>query len=235
MRTKILGFVLGFAAGLLTLSVLLWATGNVSRLPGVRHVEQSQQADGGAESHAGDLPEPGSFHLTIPEISSADRTLDPPPSKAMQLTEAEGPRRIGLPLAGLTRADLRDTFEEARGEGRSHEAVDIMAPRGTPVLAVVEGNIVKLFTSDQGGLTVYQFDNEKRYCYYYAHLDRYERGLQEGMLLRQGDVLGYVGSSGNADPSAPHLHFSIFRLGADKKWWEGEPINPYPLLIEALP
>jgi murein DD-endopeptidase MepM/ murein hydrolase activator NlpD len=234
MRSKLLGFVLGFAAGLLTVSVLLWATGRIPQPAEPRHIEQPQ-ANGQAENRPGKLPEPHSFDLTIPEISSADRSLDPRPSEAMKLTEAESPRGIGLPIAGLTRTDLRDTFQEGRGEGRSHEAVDIMAPRGTPVLAVVEGNVAKIFTSKQGGLTVYQFDNEKQYSYYYAHLDRYAAGLQEGMLLRRGDVLGYVGSSGNADPSAPHLHFSIFRLGADKKWWEGEPINPYPLLIDALP
>jgi murein DD-endopeptidase MepM/ murein hydrolase activator NlpD len=152
----------------------------------------------------------------------------------MGLTAEEGPRTIGLPIAGLKRSDLRDTFHEKRGESRAHEAVDIMAPRGTPVLAVVEGNVAKLFKSDPGGLTVYQFDNEREYCYYYAHLDRYAPALQEGMLLRRGDVLGYVGSTGNADPSAPHLHFAMFRLGPDKKWWEGEPVDPYPLLMDAV-
>jgi murein DD-endopeptidase MepM/ murein hydrolase activator NlpD len=125
-------------------------------------------------------------------------------------------------------------FNETRDTVRRHEAVDIMAARGTPVVAVVEGNVVKLFNSKQGGLTVYQFDNERRFCYYYAHLDRYAPGLQEGMLLRQGDLVGYVGSTGNADPNAPHLHFAIFELGPEKRWWEGKPINPYPLLAEAL-
>ena len=233
MRAKILGFVLGFAAGLLTLTVLLWATGKVPR-PSSYRAGEPQSPHGAVGSRPDDLPEPLPFNLRIPGVTSADRALDPPPSEAMQLAET-GDRRIGLPIAGLKRSDLRDTFTEARGEGRSHEAVDIMVPRGTPVLAVVEGNVAKLFKSVQGGLTVYQFDNDNEYCYYYAHLDRYAAGLQEGMLLRRGDVLGYVGSSGNADPAAPHLHFSIFRLGADKKWWQGTPVNPYPLLLEALP
>ena len=107
--------------------------------------------------------------------------------------------------------------------------MDIMAPRGTPVLAVEEGRVEKLFTSKQGGLTLYQFDPSGEYCYYYAHLDSYAKDIEQGRLLRKGDVIGYVGSTGNASPTAPHLHFTIFRLGAEKRWWEGTAINPFPL------
>jgi murein DD-endopeptidase MepM/ murein hydrolase activator NlpD len=124
---------------------------------------------------------------------------------------------------------LKGTFSENR-DGRAHEALDIMARRGTPVMAAAEGNVVKLFNSKQGGLTVYQFDDSQTYCYYYAHLDRYAPGLREGMLLRPGNVLGYVGSSGNASPKSPHLHFAVFRLGPEKKWWAGTAIDPLPLL-----
>jgi peptidoglycan LD-endopeptidase LytH len=134
-----------------------------------------------------------------------------------------------MPIAGIDPGKLDDTFSANR-EGRKHEALDIMAARGTPVRAVAEGNVVKLFNSKPGGLTVYQFNNSGTYCYYYAHLDRYAAGLKEGTLLRKGDVLGYVGSSGNASPAAPHLHFAVNRLGPDKKWWEGTPIDPLPLL-----
>ena len=109
-----------------------------------------------------------------------------------------------------------------------------MAPRGTPVLAVDDGTIRKLFHSRAGGLTVYQFDPGEIYCYYYAHLDRYADGLIERMKVRRGDVIGYVGSTGNASPAAPHLHFAIFLLGPEKRWSEGKAINPYPLLIDAL-
>ena len=105
-----------------------------------------------------------------------------------------------------------------------------MAPRGTPVLAVAEGNVVKLFNSKRGGLTVYQFDNSATWCYYYAHLDRYAPSLKEGTLLRKGDVLGYVGSTGDASPNAPHLHFAVFQLGPEKHWWQGTAIDPLPLL-----
>ncbi len=136
-----------------------------------------------------------------------------------------------LPVAGINASQLSNTFDDARGGGtRVHEALDIMAPRGTPVLAAVDGKVEKLFTSDAGGLTVYQFDPTGTYCYYYAHLDAYAPGLREGQLLKRGDVIGTVGSTGNANPEGPHLHFAIFLLGPDKKWHEGTPVNPYPLL-----
>ena len=141
-------------------------------------------------------------------------------------------RRLLIPVVGVTRADLRDTFDERRGTSR-HEAIDIAAPRGTSVVAVGDGRVVKLFRSKPGGLTVYQFDPDETFCYYYAHLDRYADGLAEGTILKAGDPVGDVGSTGNAAPSAPHLHFAIFRLGPDRRWWEGTPINPYPFLNEA--
>jgi murein DD-endopeptidase MepM/ murein hydrolase activator NlpD len=112
-----------------------------------------------------------------------------------------------------------------------HEAIDLPAPRGTPVVAVDDGIIKKLFTSVPGGLTVYQFDRDSTYCYYYAHLDRYAEGLKEGATVKKGDRLGYVGTTGNAPPNTPHIHFTVFRLGPEKRWWEGTPINPYPLWI----
>lgn len=151
---------------------------------------------------------------------SAPATPPPPPGDVLM-----------LPVAGVTPAQLADTFNDARGGGsRVHEALDIMAPRGTPVLAAVDGKVEKLFDSEAGGLTIYQFDATGTYCYYYAHLDAYAPGLREGQVLRRGDVIGTVGSTGNANPEAPHLHFAIFRLGPDKRWHEGTPINPFPLL-----
>ena len=106
----------------------------------------------------------------------------------------------------------------------------MLAPRNTPVLAVEDGKIAKLFTSKQGGLTIYQFDPTETYAYYYAHLERYADGLKEGMVLRRGQVVGYVGTSGNAYRAGPHLHFAIFRLTPEKRWWDGAPINPFPVL-----
>jgi peptidoglycan LD-endopeptidase LytH len=144
-------------------------------------------------------------------------------------------RGLGLPLPNLKPADIHDTFAQARDGGeRRHEATDIMAPMRTRVLAVDTGIVAKLFTSKPGGLTVYQFDPSQKYAYYYAHLDGYAEGLREGVLLKKGDLVGYVGVTGNSDPNAPHLHFAIFELGPEKHWWEGKPINPYPILMRAV-
>jgi len=141
-------------------------------------------------------------------------------------------RKLQLPVQGMAARDLSDTYNQGRG-GRPHEAIDIMAARGTPVLAVDDGTLVKLFTSVPGGLTVYQFDPQNRLAYYYAHLDSYAPGLKEGMALKRGDLVGYVGSTGNAAADAPHLHFAVFLLGLEKQWWKGTPVNPYPALKSA--
>jgi hypothetical protein len=137
---------------------------------------------------------------------------------------------IGAPLDLLKPSELHDSFNDLH-HGHRHAAIDIMRPRGTPIHAVTSGVIRKLFTSRQGGLTIYEFDRAGTYCYYYAHLDRYATGLQERMPIARGDVIGYVGTTGNAAPDAPQLHFAIYRLGPDKSWWKGEPINPYPILL----
>lgn len=135
-----------------------------------------------------------------------------------------------MPVLGVTPAQLVNTFSDARGQGRRHDAIDIMAPLGTAVLAVEDGKVAKLFESKQGGHTIYQFDQPGELAYYYAHLDRYADGLAEGQQVKRGDVIGYVGFSGNANPLAPHLHFAIFLLGPEKHWWQGTAINPYPYL-----
>lgn len=140
-------------------------------------------------------------------------------------------RRPILPVVGVDPGSLQDTFNQTRGTNRRHEATDILAPRGTPVVAFDDGVVRKLFESKQGGLTAYQFDRDEAYCYYYAHLDRYAEGLKEGKFLRRGDRIGDVGATGNAPMGTPHLHFAIFRLGPEKRWWQGIPINPYPILM----
>lgn len=144
-------------------------------------------------------------------------------------------RPLLLPVVGVEPSALTDQYALARGSQRVHEAIDIMAAKGTPVVAADDGRITKLFTSKPGGLTVYQYDPTSQLAYYYAHLDRYADGLQEGMQVRRGDLIGYVGASGNANPQAPHLHFAVFRLGKPPKWWQGEPVNPYPALSRAAP
>ncbi len=137
---------------------------------------------------------------------------------------------LSMPVAGVDPRSVRGSFSEARGTARAHEAVDIPAPRGTPVLAVADGIVRKLFTSVRGGLTLYEFDLEERYCYYYAHLDGYAPSLREGQSLRKGELIGYVGSTGNAGKDSPHLHFAVTRLGPEKQWWGGVAVDPYPLL-----
>jgi peptidoglycan LD-endopeptidase LytH len=137
------------------------------------------------------------------------------------------------PIGGLALANLRDMFEEVHS-GHPHHAIDIAEPKGTPVRAVVSGTIRKLFLSKPGGNTIYLFDEMGVYCYYYAHLDGYINGLREGMRVEKGDVIGFVGSTGNADPGAPHLHFAIFELGPEKLWWKGTAIDPYPNLVAAV-
>lgn len=137
-------------------------------------------------------------------------------------------RGLAIPVPGVAAAQLADSYAQARGGGmRSHEALDIPAARGTPVLAVEDGRIAKLFRSVPGGITIYQFDRGGDFAYYYAHLDRYADGLREGAEVRKGQVLAYVGSTGNASADAPHLHFAIFRLGPQRQWWRGTPLNPF--------
>lgn len=137
-------------------------------------------------------------------------------------------RALLIPVQSIAASQLTDTYQQARGTGaRTHEALDILAPRGTPVVAVEDGRIAKLFLSQPGGITVYQFDPGTEFAYYYAHLDRYADGLAEGMTVRRGDVIGYVGSTGNASGGAPHLHFAVFRLGPERQWWQGTPLNPF--------
>ncbi len=138
-------------------------------------------------------------------------------------------RMLLLPVDGVSPRELTDTFTQSRGTTRQHEALDILAPKRTPVLAVEDGRVVKLFTSKLGGLTIYQFDPSEHFCYYYAHLDGYAPGLTEGRTVARGDVIGYVGTTGNAPPETPHLHFAVFLLGPERRWWEGTAIDPYPL------
>ena len=136
-------------------------------------------------------------------------------------------RRLTVPVAGVVPSQLTDNYLQLRAGGASHEALDIMAARGTPVLAVEDGRVTKLFLSKAGGTTIYQFDPGAEYVYYYAHLDRYADGIAEGDIVSKGQVIGYVGSTGNALPNAPHLHFAILRLGAERQWWRGTPLNPF--------
>jgi peptidoglycan LD-endopeptidase LytH len=136
-------------------------------------------------------------------------------------------RSLTIPVRGLDASSLVSSFQDARGSSRRHEAIDILAPRGTDVLAVEDGKIAKIFTSAAGGLTVYQYDPTETFVYYYAHLDSYAPGLKEGSMLQRGDVVGKVGTTGNAPKDTPHLHFAISKLDPDKRWWGGTALDPY--------
>ena len=182
------------------------------------------------------LPRPNKPPTQVPPPASAVATQDtgipaaviPPEQVPPQEPPAAAP--LLIPVQGIAAAQLSDTYSQARSDSRVHEAIDILSPTGTPVIAVDNGRIVKLFDSKPGGLTIYQFDPTETYAYYYAHLDGYAEGIVEGKQVTRGEVLGYVGATGNANPAAPHLHFAIFVLGPEKNWWQGKAINPYPLL-----
>lgn len=163
------------------------------------------------------------------------RSRDPVATPAPAPPSSAAPRDAGaltIPVAGVTRTELVDSFADSRGEGsRRHEAIDILAPAGTPVLAAMEGRIEKLFLSRDGGRTIYQRSADGRLIAYYAHLSDYAPGLGEGQTVRRGAVLGAVGSSGNADPASPHLHFAIARIAPQDRWYgKGEVVDPFPLL-----
>jgi murein DD-endopeptidase MepM/ murein hydrolase activator NlpD len=141
------------------------------------------------------------------------------------------PSGLAIPVAGIKPDQLVDTYTAARANGRVHDATDIMAARGTLVVAAAPGTVEKLFFSHGGGgITAYVRSADKQWQYYYAHLDSYVPGLHEGQPVKQGDPIGHVGSTGDASPQAPHLHFAINRMAPGQSWWQGSPINPYPLL-----
>jgi murein DD-endopeptidase MepM/ murein hydrolase activator NlpD len=168
-----------------------------------------------------------------PNLVDAELPLRPEGAEgAAPMAPATVPAKLLVPVQGIKPDQLTDTFYQPRGEQRQHEALDIMAPTGTPVLAAADGKVVKLFQSKPGGLTVYQFDPGEQYAYYYAHLDRYADNIKEGMDVKRGELIGYVGATGNADPAAPHLHFAVVALTPEKQWWKGTPLNPFPLMSD---
>jgi peptidoglycan LD-endopeptidase LytH len=211
MRASTLGgFGAGFACGVMVVGIAVWRRDNVKPPP----ADSSSAAS-----------------YTLPAPIPVDRGAAPPPHAPpppAATGAADRTMHLEMPLEGVQPSSLTQSFHDKR-DGRTHEAVDIPAPHGTPVRAVAAGTVVKLFTSKQGGLTVYQFDQTQTYCFYYAHLDRYSPDIKEGMAVRPGDVLGYVGTSGNAPKDVPHLHLAVFVLGPEKKWWTGKAIDPLPL------
>jgi murein DD-endopeptidase MepM/ murein hydrolase activator NlpD len=221
--------VLAFCVWAALLAVLDYTMGRL-RDPDARLVERL----GRPEAPPVLLPRPrAGAPLPVPvPVQRGGRTLLPA-ARGGDPGAAAALSGILVPVAGVAREDLRDSFDEPRSGGRRHAALDILAPRNTPVLAAADGVVVKLFTSDAGGLTIYEVEPSGHYELYYAHLESYAPGVHEGDAVRQGQVIGYVGTSGNAPKDVPHLHFAIYRLGPDRRWWKGDALDPYPLLARA--
>lgn len=182
-------------------------------------------ADPGARPAAGPAP----IRVVPPLDAAGDSALTDVPDHVAYLES----RFLVVPVAGIEAGRLRDSFSAGRdGGARRHNAIDIMAPRGTPVLAADDGHVLRLSRSALGGITIYATDPHSRLVYYYAHLDGYRDGLAQGMAIAKGDTLGFVGSTGNASANEPHLHFQVMRMPADRRrYWDGEPINPFPMLV----
>jgi murein DD-endopeptidase MepM/ murein hydrolase activator NlpD len=237
VRTFAVGAGCGAIAGAFVVAAVVWQHGNVigSREISVEHPANVPSAIerwkdgvddvGDSVIRAADdaRPAPTGTAGAVPPPPSPEPVLMPPPAAEM------GDRDLLVPVEGVSAEQLTRSFSQQRGE-RRHEAIDILAPRNTPVKAVESGTIARLFYSKAGGITIYQFDPSQKFCYYYAHLERYADGLVEGQHVSKGQVIGYVGVSGNAPKDTPHLHFAIFRLTDAKRWWEGTPVDPYDIL-----
>jgi murein DD-endopeptidase MepM/ murein hydrolase activator NlpD len=170
-------------------------------------------------------------YLSMVRITIQPRDQARPAMAPAQRIEAEPVDRqpLVLPVAGITRRQLSDTWGDSRGGGaRQHNAIDIMAPRGTPVLAAASGRVEKRFESGDGGHTLYVRLPDGRTVHYYAHLDRYL--ANEGQVVRQGQPIATVGDTGSAT-GTPHLHFEIKTMRPGERWWQGANVNPYPLLM----
>ena len=183
-------------------------------------------------------PRPVTASAEVRLEADSTRTAPPriPPRATIEAapTPGDAPRgSLRMPLDNSSVEAMKGGFVERRGS-QPHEAVDLLAPRNTPVHAVANGSIARLFLSKAGGITIYQFDVEGRHCYYYAHLEGYASGLHEGQVVSQGDVIGYVGTTGNAPPQTPHLHFAVMELDAKRQWWKGKSIDPYPFFRDRV-
>jgi murein DD-endopeptidase MepM/ murein hydrolase activator NlpD len=231
-RPLVVAVALGFVFGAFTTAGLVWRYGN---FVGARDPEVTVTHASPVRRWVDDLSEDDVTNAVVEGAPSIAAPATPPPAPAGTAGTSDLPaalvdRDLDIPVEGVGRDELVQSFDQARSGNRQHQAIDILAPRNTPVVAVEEGTVARLFTSVAGGLTIYQYDPSGRYVYYYAHLERYARGLREGDPVRRGQVIGYVGTTGNAPPNTPHLHFAIFELTGEKRWWEGTPIDPYTIL-----
>ena len=229
LRAFGVGAACGFVAGALLVCLVVWQYGNLLGARAAILKDTAAPAADRWQDGMGDMDDPGAVRPGPAPTSGHVAAVEPAPADSGDVAEL-GRRDLEIPVEGIKSSQLTRSFRDARSGSRVHEAIDILAPRNTPVKAVEDGQIVKLFNSKAGGITVYQFDPSERFCYYYAHLERYADGLHEGDRVEKGQVLGYVGTSGNAPRDTPHLHFAVFRLTADKHWWQGTPLDPYDIL-----
>jgi murein DD-endopeptidase MepM/ murein hydrolase activator NlpD len=231
---RVLLIVVLTVAGLAVL--IWWRTRHPAAGPPTDNVNRNPTATPTVENSPAISPTPAA-----PVIAPSPASPSPEETPPAQIDQASPPPqplnnsfvgtlKLIIPVAGVKPSQLVDTFADARSEGRIHDAIDIPAPAGTPVLAAAEGEVVKLFQSERGGTTIYQLSSDRKLVYYYAHLQRYADGLAVGKFVKQGEVIAYVGDTGNAGAGNFHLHFSISIIADPKRYWEGTNINPYPLL-----
>ncbi len=232
-QEAIVGVLCGFLFGVVTTAGVAWklthttpvVTSQPSEPEATLVAPPSTPREKAAAAATAAEPAPAAPTASSPKVAPGEPAI----VMTAAMTELRG-RKLDLPVQGATRGELRESFTESRDGTRLHEAIDMLAPTGTPVLAVEDGKIVKLFVSKAGGITIYQFDPSSRFVYYYAHLDKYASGLAEGKAVQRGQIIGYVGTSGNAPKNTPHLHFAIFQLTEKKEWWKGTPLDPYLIL-----
>jgi murein DD-endopeptidase MepM/ murein hydrolase activator NlpD len=218
------------------LSYHYWSQPAIPLRPPAQDVEQlpTPAASPAANPTASQTPEASPSASPSPTPAASPAASPRAQGLSGDAASALASMRLLIPVEGIKPEQLQDTFKDARSEGRVHDAIDIVAPRGTPVLAATDGRVVKLFQSAKGGITFYQLAAaDEHYVLYYAHLERYADGLTEGHVARRGETLAYVGDTGNATPGNTHLHFQIYRVADPKHFWTGENINPYPLLRAA--
>ncbi|HEX6746868.1 MAG TPA: M23 family metallopeptidase [Longimicrobium sp.] len=239
MRRSFLGpFLLGALTMLLLVILVVWAV--PGWLPRGGIVIRIGPAAPSAPAPAAaprppERPAPTPAPVAAPPVPPAAPPVQPAaPADTAAPPRAAAPGQLLVPVQGVKPSQLTDTYTQARGQGRVHDAIDIRAARGTPVLAAADGTVLKLFNSERGGITLYELGPDGHTIYYYAHLDRYAPGMDEGRRLRQGDVIGYVGHSGNAGAGNDHLHFEITTAADPRRWWAGTPQNPYPLLRRGI-
>lgn len=218
--------------GALLLMSLIAATILVMFVAGVKFIAWTATGEDKFRAHPAPSP---AIALPSPNagVGTGAAVTPPSPNPSVAASPSPLPSLSGnliIPVAGIKPEQLRDTYADSRSQGRSHNAIDIMADKGATVVAAADGHVARLFTSDRGGITIYQLSQDQKTVYYYAHLDHYADGLTEGKSLRQGETIAYVGDTGNAGTGNYHLHFAIWTITDPKRIWDGENINPFPLL-----